>query len=88
MAELWISGVTWGRTDGSNWIALTLSGTSTQSVYGVEWTTNVAGASWLPAEVSGTSIPGQDWETSWTDWGGPSRDVNVLSNLFYRALLK
>ena len=86
--DLKISQIVPGRAGGSNWLALTLTGTSTQSVYSVLWHTNAAGTNWIPAAASGLSIPGRDGETTWTDWGATNRNLNTLPNVFYRALLQ
>ncbi|MBN2505616.1 MAG: hypothetical protein JXQ71_02870 [Verrucomicrobia bacterium] len=88
VAALAFTNITFHRADGSNWITLALEGTSADSTYAIQWTTNLTRPAWAPASPTGTGIPGQDGHILWTDAGGPGRDLTVLSNLYYRALLE
>jgi hypothetical protein len=68
-------------------VDLTISGTSSQSVYRVEFKTNLFQATWQVAEPAGAAITGADGSTAWTDSGSTNRDLNASPCLFYRAVL-
>jgi len=74
---------------GTNVIDLFLNGTSDRSHYMIEYSFTLGAGSnkWITAAPGGISIPGANHQTPWTDVGGPGRDLNQATNLFYRARL-
>ena len=60
---------------------LTLSRTRADCTYEIHYTNSLLQNKWLMAAV----IPGENGSTVWTDCGGPGRNFDLLTQLFYRA---
>lgn len=75
------------QVGGTNAVQLTLNGTGGGANYRVEYRPLLTVGDWLPAAPAGTNVPGSDHATVWTDLGGPGRDVNSATTLFYRVVL-
>jgi hypothetical protein len=71
----------------TNAVSLLLKGTSTASTYQVQYRTNLTQGYWSNAIPDGASVTGQNGQTPWLDLGGPGRDVNTSTQLFYRVVL-
>ena len=75
------------RSGVTNMVQLTLNGTGGGAFYRVEYRPLLTSGDWLPAVPGGTNVPGSDHATVWYDQGGPGRDVNSVTALFYRVVL-
>lgn len=75
------------RVGGTNVVQVTLIGTGGGANYRVEYRPLLSAGDWLPALPGGTNVPGSDHSTVWTDQGGPGRDINTVTSLFYRAVM-
>ena len=75
------------RIGSTNAVNTLLTGTSAGSTYQVRYCTNLAQGFWSNALPNGVSIPGLNGSTPWTDLGGPGRDLNTATPMFYRAVL-
>ncbi len=71
----------------TNAVNLLLKGTSASSTYQVQYRTNLNDGYWSNAIPDGASILGANGQTLWLDLGGPGRDVNTSTQMFYRVVM-
>lgn len=85
--DLTVGAIARSQIGGTNGVRLTVQGTGSGANYRVDFRPSLLTEDWVTAGPGGTNLPGTDHSTVWTDLGGPGRDVNTATSLFYRAVL-